>query len=124
MAKTGQNIEAVVFFHPGEFLGEKMDEMGISEKDFSKLSGISEEKVHLINKCKADVDFDTATALEKATLIPTHFWLKLQDDYNIYRIRLLAESLTNSIKRPAENDVKRQKKRKTVNKMVKLTEKM
>jgi len=48
----------------------------------------------------------------------------LQDDYNIYRIRLLAESLTNSIKRPAENDVKRQKIRKTVNKMVKLTEKM
>ena len=122
MAKTGQNMEAVVFFHPGEFLDEKIQEMQISEKDFAAISGISENKIKLINACKADVDEPTAIALEKATKIPTHFWLKLQEDFNIYRMKLLVEQLNKSILRPMDYNTKCDKIRKTVKKMAKLSE--
>jgi len=122
MAKTGKNVEPVIFFHPGETLSEKMEEMQISEKDFAAISGISENKIKLINACKADVDEPTAIALEKATKIPTHFWLKLQEDFNIYRMKLLVEQLNKSILRPMEYNTKRDKIRKTVKKMAKLSE--
>ncbi len=122
MAKTGQNVDAVVFFHPGEFLEEKMQEMQISEKDFAALSGIDEGTIRLINACKADVDEPTAVALEKATRIPTHFWLKLQEDFNIYRMRLLVEQLSKNLRRPIEYNTKCDRIRKTVKQMVKLSE--
>lgn len=122
MAKTGKRVQPYIFFHPGETLSEKMDEMQISEKEFAEISGISEDKIRLINACKADVDEPTAIALEKATRIPTHFWLKLQEDFNIYRMKLLVEQLHKSILRPMEYNIKRDKIRKTVKKMVKLSE--
>ncbi|MBO7462600.1 MAG: hypothetical protein J6T96_08385 [Bacteroidales bacterium] len=122
MAKTGKSVQPYIFFHPGETLSEKMDEMQISEKEFAEISGISEDKIRLINACKADVDEPTAIALEKATRIPTHFWLKLQEDFNIYRMKLLVEQLHKSILRPMEYNTKRDKIRKTVKKMVKLSE--
>ncbi|MCR5454766.1 MAG: hypothetical protein K6F33_07255 [Bacteroidales bacterium] len=122
MAKTGRNVEPFIYFHPGETLSEKMQEMQISEKDFAEISGISENKIKLINACKADVDEPIAIALEKATRIPTHFWLKLQVDFNIYRMKLLVEQLNKNIMRPMEYNTKCDKIRKTVKRMVKLSE--
>jgi plasmid maintenance system antidote protein VapI len=121
MAKTGKNIEPFIYFHPGETLSEKMQEMQISEKDFATLSGIDEGTIRLINACKADVDEHTAVALEKATRIPAHFWLKTQENFNIYRMKLLVEQLSKNLRQPIEYNTKCDRIRKTVKRIAKLS---
>ena len=122
MAKTGKNIEPFIYFHPGETLLEKMQEMQISEKDFAALSGIDENTIHLINACKAAVNESIAAGLEKATKIPAHFWLNVQESFNLYRMKLLVEQLSKNLQRPIEYKTKCDRIRKTVKKMAKLSE--
>ena len=118
MAKTANNVEPVIYFHPGEFLKEKIQEMELTEGEFSKLCGISENKIKLICACKADVDEPTALALEKATTIPVYMWLKFQESFNIYKLQKLADMLLKNLKRNETSyEVKQQKVRQAINKM-------
>jgi|GEM_PF-6139853 len=93
MAKTGKPVKPIIYFHPGVFLAEKLQEMEMSEKQFAEISGLPEKTITLINSEKKDIDSDIATSLEKATSIPATLWLKLQENYNIYRFKKLAFSL-------------------------------
>ncbi|MBR4325809.1 MAG: hypothetical protein IKP73_09830 [Bacteroidales bacterium] len=93
MAKTGKPIKPAVYFHPGVFLTEKLQEMEMSEKQFAEISGLPEKTITLINSEKMDIDSSTAATLEKATRIPATLWLKLQENYNIYRFKKMAFTL-------------------------------
>ncbi len=98
MAKTGKPVKPIIYFHPGVFLAEKIQEMGMSEKQFAEVSGLPEKIISLINSGKMDIDSSIASTLEKTTLIPATLWLKLQENYNIYRFKKLAFSLFNGLK--------------------------
>lgn len=72
------------YFHPGEDLEEKLQEMGISITDFSTLSNLPESIVRDIIKGEASITADIAIALEYTTQIPAYMWLRAQHDYDEY----------------------------------------
>ena len=120
MAKTGKIVKPVVCFHPGETLKEKLDEMGISNKEFADITQIPEKDVALITSCKLDIDEKIATLLEKGTGIPTVFWIKKQEKFNFYRLNRLAQSVVDDVKN--YNFDKKSRIRQNINKMSKLSE--
>ncbi|MBR4677974.1 MAG: hypothetical protein IKO99_08220 [Bacteroidales bacterium] len=120
MAKTGKIVKPVVCFHPGETLKEKLQEMGISNKEFAAITSINEEDVILITNCKLDINENIALALEKGTGIPKSFWLKKQEKFNFYCLNKLAQSIVNDVKN--YDFEKKPRIRQTINKMSKLSE--
>ncbi|MBQ3656085.1 MAG: hypothetical protein II956_04445 [Bacteroidales bacterium] len=122
MAKTGKDIEPFIYFHPGEILSEKMDEMEVSVDEFSKISGLEISEIKRIKACKADINPVNAASLEKATQIPAAFWLKAQENYNMFLIKKLVETLTRNLKSVSAYDVKKQKIRQTIQKLSKVSE--
>lgn len=77
-------FEPVMYFHPGEYLSEKIDEMGLTIKDFAKLSGLTREQVEGIVSCKMSVTEPIAKRLYVATNIPVYWWLRDQEKYDEY----------------------------------------
>lgn len=99
MAKTGEYIEPAMFFHPGETLSEKLQEMGLTNMEFSKATGLDVSIVNGITNCTIDVDSKTAEILERGTNIPKDFWLKKQNNFNRYRIETILKQLTRDVKK-------------------------
>ena len=118
---TKKTFEPAVYFHPGETLEEKLQEMGLSYSEFSKISGLSEDKIKRITACKTDIDEETAEILYKSTKIPVSMWLKMQESFNLYKLQKLAGMLLKNLqKHETAYEVKRQKVRQTINKMAAL----
>ena len=65
-------------FHPGETLDEKLKEMDLTPKQFSKLCGISTKTIENIIDGKRDIDDVIAMVLDDYTGIPNHFWINMQ----------------------------------------------
>jgi len=65
-------------FHPGETLAEKLNEMDLTPKQFSKLCGISTKTIENIIDGRRDIDDVIAMVLDDYTGIPNHFWLTMQ----------------------------------------------
>ena len=111
----------VIYFHPGETLEEKLQEMGFSYSEFSKISGLAEDKIKRLTACKMDIDAEIAEILYKSTKIPASMWLKMQESFNLYKLQKLADMLLKNLKRhETAYEVKRQKVRQTINKMAAL----
>jgi plasmid maintenance system antidote protein VapI len=72
-------------FHPVETLLEKLEELGMSFKDFATEAGLGEHEV-------GDVDItpEMAKKYEAVLGIPEHFWLNKQKHYNKYVADLIA----------------------------------
>jgi addiction module HigA family antidote len=71
-----------VFFHPGETLGEKLQEMGLSSEELASRIG---QPLHIIEEIlakKRDISPEIAKLLEGITKIPAHMWLTAQYNYN------------------------------------------
>ena len=67
---------------PGVTLKEKIQEMGLTVEVFANTCGISADTVTAILQNSASITTDIATALERATKIPVHFWLNRQRIYD------------------------------------------
>lgn len=65
-------------FHPGETLDEKLKEMDLTPKQFSKLCGISTKTIENIIDGKRDIDDVIAMVLDDYTGIPNYFWINMQ----------------------------------------------
>jgi len=70
------------FTHPGQTLDAKIQEMGMSVREFSLRMLKSENEVSAIIKGEASVTPELAVSLEEATRIPVRFWLTLQRNYD------------------------------------------
>lgn len=69
--------------HLGETLNYKIQELGYSIKDFALLTSIPENILIDIINGDTSINIDIAFAFEKATKIPTHFWMERQRLYNL-----------------------------------------
>lgn len=72
------------YFHPGEDLEEKLQEMGMDVSTFSRLANLPESIVRDIMKGEASITADVAIAFEEVTQIPAYMWLRAQHDYDEY----------------------------------------
>lgn len=93
MAKSNEYLPQSVS-HPGETLAEKLNEMGMSQKEFAIRTNKPEQTIIKIISGESSITPDMAVQFENVLKIPAHFWLNRQQNYDIAVARLkLQESL-------------------------------
>ena len=68
--------------HPGETLKEKLEEMQMSQIEFSIRTGISEQVIFGIINTKSAITAEIAALFEGVLQIPAHFWMNRQRSYD------------------------------------------
>jgi addiction module HigA family antidote len=74
--------------HPCETLNEKLEEMGMSRKEFALRTGKPEKTIIAVLKGESSITSEMAVMFENISRIPAHFWLNKQARYNEYKARL------------------------------------
>ena len=69
--------------HPGEYLKEILEELGISQADFSRSTGLSTMRVSHVIHGKRPVTAEMALILGKAFGQTPQYWLNLQSAYDL-----------------------------------------
>ena len=80
-------FKPTMFFHPGETLKEKMDEMGLTAEQVAAESELPNGIVKAILDGTYSVSADIALAFEHTTQIPASYWLKAQHAYDDYILK-------------------------------------
>lgn len=73
--------------HPGESLGEKLEEMQMGPKEFALRTAKPEKTIIAILKGKSSITPDMAVQFENVTKILAHFWMNHQRSYDEYIAR-------------------------------------
>lgn len=76
------NYKPESYTHPGATLKEKIDEMGMSIKEFALRTSKPEKTIHEILNFESSITPDMAVQFEKVLKIPAKFWLNFQAKYN------------------------------------------
>ncbi|MCF6405137.1 HigA family addiction module antitoxin [Chitinophaga filiformis] len=86
MAKQNQYFPQTVP-HPGETLGEKLEEMNMGPKEFALRTGKPEKTIIAIIKGDSSITPDMAVQFESVTRIPANFWMNHQRNYDEFVAR-------------------------------------
>jgi addiction module HigA family antidote len=78
MAKKG--LPAI---HPGEFLAETLEELGVSQAAFARALGVSPMRVSHVIKGSRPVTAELALLFGRALDQSPQYWLNLQADYDL-----------------------------------------
>lgn len=73
---------------PGETLRVRLEELGMSQAELARRTGLTPKHVNQVVKGVASLSADVAQRLEYATGVPTHWWLRLEADYRAAQARL------------------------------------
>jgi addiction module HigA family antidote len=97
MTLTNQYSPDIVF-HPAATLNEKLEEMGMSKKEFALRTGKPEKTIIAVLKEESSLTPEMAILFENVMQIPAQFWINKQARYNEYIARkkhadAIAESL-------------------------------
>ena len=68
--------------HLGETLKEKLEEMQMSQIEFSARTGISQQIIFSIINTKSAITAEIAILFESVLQIPAHFWMNRQRSYD------------------------------------------
>lgn len=68
--------------HPGQTLGYKIQELGMSVKEFAIRASKPEKTIIAVIKGDSSITPDMAVAFENVTKIPAHFWMARQRKYD------------------------------------------
>jgi addiction module HigA family antidote len=69
--------------HPGEFLKEILDELGISQAEFARAIGLSAMRISYVVKGKRSVTAEMALLFGKAFGQTPQYWINLQAAYDL-----------------------------------------
>lgn len=69
--------------HPGEYLAETLEELGMSQAEFSRAIGVSPMRVSHIVKGSRPVTAELALLFGRAFDQTPQYWLNLQADYDL-----------------------------------------
>lgn len=69
--------------HPGEYLKEILEELGISQADFSRSTGLSTMRISHVIHGKRPVTAEMALIFGKAFGQTPQYWLNLQSAYDL-----------------------------------------
>ena len=81
MTKRNEYIPQSVT-HPGLTLREKLEELGMSQKEFSVRTGKPEQTIVKVINAESSLTPDMAVQFESVLAIPANFWLKRQQNYD------------------------------------------
>lgn len=112
MATKMNKYNPQIAFHPGETLGEKLEELGMGPKEFAIRTGKPEKTVSAILNGKSSITPEMAVQFEHVLKIPAHFWLNMQRNYDEFLARqerqvLLTQSIEWARQFPIADMVKK-----------------
>ncbi|MDH9150194.1 HigA family addiction module antitoxin [Streptococcus infantis] len=73
----------LIAFHPGQYIGELIEDYNMTQKEFSERLGISEMKLGKLVNGEESISNDIAENLAKLTNISMKTWLNLQNAYDV-----------------------------------------
>ena len=69
--------------HPGEYLAETLEELGMSQAEFARVIGLSPMRVSHVIKGSRPVTAELALLFGRAFDQTPQYWLNLQVDYDL-----------------------------------------
>ena len=75
-----KNLTAI---HPGEFLAEILEELGLSQAAFGRAIGVSPSRISQVIKGSRPVSAELALLFGRAFAQSPQYWLNLQADYDL-----------------------------------------
>jgi addiction module HigA family antidote len=77
---TKKSLPAI---HPGEFLAETLEELGVSQAAFARALGVSPMRISHVIKGTRPVTAELALLFGRALEQSPQYWLNLQADYDL-----------------------------------------
>jgi HTH-type transcriptional regulator/antitoxin HigA len=78
-------------FPPGAFLEERLDELGMTQAELSRRTGLSQKHISLLTSGEAALSPQTALLLEKVTGMPASLWNRLEANYRTWQSQATEE---------------------------------
>ena len=72
----------LIAFHPGQYLGELIEDYEMTQKEFAENLGVSPKTISKLVKGEESISNEIAQKLEKFTNISMITWLNLQNAYD------------------------------------------
>lgn len=76
-----ENIDLIAF-HPGQYIGELIEDYQMTQKEFAEKLGLSPKTISKLVSGEESISNDIAQKLEKFTNISMKTWLNLQASYD------------------------------------------
>ena len=76
-----ENIDLIAF-HPGQYIGELIEDYTMTQKEFAEKLGLSPKTITKLVNGEESISNDLAQKLEKLTNISMKTWLNLQAFYD------------------------------------------
>jgi len=73
--------------HPGELIGDTLDELGVSISAAARGLGITRQQLHNLIAGRSGITPEMAVKLEKAIGSTADTWLRMQMQYDLARVR-------------------------------------
>lgn len=96
--KTKTLANGLPAIHPGEFLRETLDEMGLTQSAFADAIGVSPMRVSHLLKGDRPVTAELALRLERALGQTPQYWLNLQTTYDLKVAQLEMKDSLNAVR--------------------------
>ena len=106
MARKITGISRELIIHPGETLGDILEERGITQAELAARTGVSPAYVCNVISGKKDISANFAFALEYALGIPKSFWINLQANYDAELLEVTAQDTITEEERAARSRLK------------------
>lgn len=90
---NNEKFKPVRMFHPGITLREKLEELGMSVKEFALRSSKPEKTIIAVLNGDSSVTPEMSVAFEQITMIPARVWLNIQRGYDEYMARKKREEI-------------------------------
>ena len=78
----------LIAFHPGQYIGELIEDYNMTQKEFAERLGISGMKLGKLVNGEESISNDIAENLAKFTNISMQTWLNLQNSYDVKMAKL------------------------------------
>ncbi len=79
----------LIAFHPGQYLGELIEDYEMTQKEFAERLGVSEMSLSKLVDGEESISNDIARKLAKVTNISMITWLNLQNVYDVKMAEIL-----------------------------------
>jgi len=79
--------------HPGELIGDSLEELGLSITRAAKGLGITRQQLHNVIAGRSAVTPEMAVRLEKALGSTADMWLRMQMNFDLAQIRARASPI-------------------------------
>jgi addiction module HigA family antidote len=73
--------------HPGELIGDSLEELGISITDAARGLGITRQQLHNLIAGRSGITPEMAVKLEQALGSTADTWLRMQMSYDLAQVR-------------------------------------